>query len=313
MEPVTTGVSVAMWVAFWVIVLAALFIDLAVMNKHKGHVSIKEAAVMVSAWISLALLFGGAIWLFEGPRHALEFYTGYVLEYSLSIDNMFVFIMIFGYFAVPHDLQPKVLLWGILGAVAMRFLFIFVGVQLISAFAWMIYVFGALLIFTAVKMLLQKEDDKFDPSQSFILKVFKKIMPIKTDYHGENFFIKENAKWFATPLFAALLVIEMSDVIFAIDSIPAILGITQDTFLVYSSNIFAIIGLRSLYFLLSGMAGKFPYLKYGISVILFFVGVKMIVSHFVKIPVPASLGIIVFILAVSMLASKFFPPKENAN
>ena len=313
MEPVTTGVSVAMWVAFWVIVLAALFIDLAVMNKHKGHVSIKEAAVMVSAWISLALLFGGGIWLFEGPRHALEFYTGYVLEYSLSIDNMFVFIMIFGYFAVPNDLQPKVLLWGILGAVAMRFLFIFVGVQLISAFAWMIYVFGALLIFTAVKMLLQKEDDKFDPSQSFILKVFKKIMPIKTDYHGENFFIKENAKWFATPLFAALLVIEMSDVIFAIDSIPAILGITQDTFLVYSSNIFAIIGLRSLYFLLSGMAGKFPYLKYGISVILFFVGVKMIVSHFVKIPVPASLGIIVFILAVSMLASKFFPPKENAN
>ena len=313
MEPVTTGVSVAMWVAFWVIVLAALFIDLAVMNKHKGHVSIKEAAVMVSAWISLALLFGGAIWLFEGPRHALEFYTGYVLEYSLSIDNMFVFIMIFGYFAVPNDLQPKVLLWGILGAVAMRFLFIFVGVQLISAFAWMIYVFGALLIFTAVKMLMQKEDDKFDPSQSFILKVFKKIMPIKTDYHGENFFIKENAKWFATPLFAALLVIEMSDVIFAIDSIPAILGITQDTFLVYSSNIFAIIGLRSLYFLLSGMAGKFPYLKYGISVILFFVGVKMIVSHFVKIPVPASLGIIVFILAVSMLASKFFPPKENAN
>ncbi len=313
MEPVTTGVSVAMWIAFWVIVLAALFIDLAVMNKHKGHVSIKEAAVMVSAWISLALLFGVAIWLFEGPRHALEFYTGYVLEYSLSIDNMFVFIMIFGYFAVPNDLQPKVLLWGILGAVAMRFLFIFVGVQLISAFAWMIYVFGALLIFTAVKMLMQKEDDKFDPSESFILKVFKKIMPIKTDYHGENFFIKENAKWFATPLFAALLVIEMSDVIFAIDSIPAILGITQDTFLVYSSNIFAIIGLRSLYFLLSGMAGKFPYLKYGISVILFFVGVKMIVSHFVKIPVPASLGIIVFILAVSMLASKFFPPKETAN
>lgn len=313
MEPVTTGVSIAMWIAFWVIVLTALFIDLAVMNKHKGHVSIKEAAVMVSAWISLALLFGVAIWLFEGPRHALEFYTGYILEYSLSIDNMFVFIMIFGYFAVPHDLQPKVLLWGILGAVAMRFLFIFVGVQLISAFAWMIYVFGALLIFTAIKMLMQKEDDKFDPSESFILKVFKKIMPIKTDYHGENFFIKEKAKWFATPLFAALLVIEMSDVIFAIDSIPAILGITQDTFLVYSSNIFAIIGLRSLYFLLSGMAGKFPYLKYGISVILFFVGVKMIVSHFVKIPVPASLGIIVFILAVSMLASKFFPPKETAN
>ncbi len=312
MEPVTTTVSVAMWVAFWIVVLAALFIDLAVLNKHQGHVSIKEAAVMVTAWISLAALFGGAIWLFEGPRHALEFYTGYILEYSLSIDNMFVFIMIFSYFAVPHDLQPKVLLWGILGAVVMRFIFIFVGVQLISAFAWMIYVFGALLIFTAAKMLLQKEDEKMDPGNSFILRVFKKIMPIKTDYHGNNFFVKENAKWLATPLFAALLVIEMSDVIFAVDSIPAVLGITRDTFLVYSSNIFAIIGLRSLYFLLSGMAGRFPYLKYGISVILFFVGVKMIISHYVKIPVPLSLGVIVAILALSILASKVFPPKETA-
>ncbi len=312
MEPVTTTVSVAMWVAFWIVVLAALFIDLAVLNKHKGHVSIKEAALMVTAWVSLAALFGGAIWLFEGPRHALEFYTGYILEYSLSIDNMFVFIMIFGYFAVPHDLQPKVLLWGILGAVVMRFIFIFVGVQLISAFAWMIYVFGALLIFTAAKMLLQKEDEQMDPGKSFILRVFKRIMPIKTDYHGENFFVKENAKWFATPLFAALLVIEMSDVIFAVDSIPAVLGITRDTFLVYSSNIFAIIGLRSLYFLLSGMAGRFPYLKYGISIILFFVGVKMIVSHYVKIPVPLSLGVIVAILALSILASKVFPPKETA-
>ena len=176
----------------------------------------------------------------------------------------------------------------------------------------MIYVFGALLIFTAAKMLLQKEDEKMDPGNSFILKVFKKIMPIKTDYHGNNFFVKENAKWFATPLFAALLVIEMSDVIFAIDSIPAVLGITRDTFLVYSSNIFAIIGLRSLYFLLSGMAGRFPYLKYGISVILFFVGVKMLISHHVKVPVPLSLGVIVCILALSIFASKIFPPKEQA-
>lgn len=313
MEPVSTAVSAAMWIAFWAVVLTALFIDLAVLNKHKGHVSVKEAAVMVCAWISLAALFGGAIWLFEGPRHALEFYTGYVLEYSLSIDNMFVFIMIFGYFAVPHDLQPKVLLWGILGAVLMRFLFIFAGVKLLSAFSWMIYVFGALLVFTAVKMLSQKEDEQIDPGNSFILKIFKKIMPIKTDYHGENFFVKENAKWFATPLFAALLVIEMSDVIFAVDSIPAVLGITRDTFLVYSSNIFAIIGLRSLYFLLSGLAGKFPYLKYGISVILLFVGVKMLASHYVHIPVPLSLGVIVGVLALSAVASKLFPPREKAS
>ena len=309
MEPVTTTVSVAMWIAFWVIVLAALFIDLAVLNKHHGKVSMKEAALMVCAWVSLALLFGGAIWLVEGPRHALEFYTGYVLEYSLSVDNMFVFIMIFGYFAIPHNLQPKALLWGILGAVILRFMFIFLGIQLISLFSWTIYVFGALLIFTAAKMLLQKEDDNFDPSQSFILKLLRKVMPIKTDYHGENFFVLEAGKRMATPLLAAVMVIEMSDLIFAVDSIPAVLSITQDTFLVYSSNIFAIIGLRSLYFLLSGMAGKFPYLKYGISVILFFVGVKMLLSHFLPIPIVASLGVIVGILTLSVLASKIFPPK----
>ena len=307
MEPVSTSVSIAMWIAFWVTVIAALFIDLTVLNKHHGHVSVKEAGVMVAAWVSLAILFGGAIWLFEGPNHALEFYTGYVLEYSLSVDNMFVFILIFGYFAIPHELQPKALLWGILGAVVLRFIFIFVGVQLISMFAWTIYVFGALLIFTASKMLLQKEDDNFDPGQSFILKIFKKMMPLKTDYHGENFFVKDGAKWFATPLFAAVLVIEMSDLIFAVDSIPAVLSITQDTFLVYSSNIFAIIGLRSLYFLLSGMAGKFPYLKYGISVILFFVGVKMLLSNVFHIPVLASLGVIVGVLTISILASKWWP------
>lgn len=309
MEPVTTTVSVAMWIAFWVIVLAALFIDLAVLNKHHGKVSMKEAALMVCAWVSLALLFGGAIWLVEGPRHALEFYTGYVLEYSLSVDNMFVFIMIFGYFAIPHNLQPKALLWGIVGAVILRFMFIFLGVQLISLFSWTIYVFGALLIFTAAKMLLQKEDDNFDPSQSFILKLLRKVMPIKTDYHGENFFVLEAGKRMSTPLLAAVMVIEMSDLIFAVDSIPAVLSITQDTFLVYSSNIFAIIGLRSLYFLLSGMAGKFPYLKYGISVILFFVGVKMLLSHFLPIPIVASLGVIVGILTLSVLSSKIFPPK----
>lgn len=311
MEPVSTSVSIGLWIAFWVTVVVALFVDLTVLNKHHGHVSIKEAAVMVCAWVSLALLFGGAIWLLEGAQHALAFYTGYVLEYSLSIDNMFVFILIFSYFAIPHDLQPKALLWGILGAVALRFVFIFVGVQLISLFSWTIYVFGLLLIFTATKMLLQKEDDEFDPSQSLPLKIMRKFIPLKTDYHGENFFIKEGAKWFATPLFAAVLVIEMSDLIFAVDSIPAVLSITQDTFLVYSSNIFAIIGLRSLYFLLSGMAGKFPYLKYGISVILFFVGVKMLLSHYIKIPILASLAVIVGLLALSILAGKIFPPRAK--
>ena len=311
MESVTSTVSFCMWLAFWATVIIALFVDLTVLNKHHGHVSIKEAGMMVCAWVSLALLFGGAIWLFEGPNHALAFYTGYVLEYSLSIDNMFVFILIFGYFAIPHDLQPKALLWGILGAVALRFMFIFVGVQLISLFSWTIYVFGALLIFTATKMLLQKEDDNFDPSDSLPLKILRKFMPLKTDYHGENFFIKEAGKWFATPLFAAVLVIEMSDLIFAVDSIPAVLSITQDTFLVYSSNIFAIIGLRSLYFLLSGMAGKFPYLKYGIYIILFFVGVKMLLSHYVKIPITASLAVIVGVLVLSILVGKILPAQTE--
>lgn len=311
MEPVTTTVSVVMWIAFWAVVITALFIDLAVLNKHHGHVSIKDAGIMVCAWVTLALLFGGAIALAEGTGHALEFFTGYVLEYSLSVDNMFVFILIFGYFAIPHEHQPKALLWGILGAVALRFLFIFIGVKLISAFAWTIYVFGALLVFTAAKMLLQKEDDGFDPGQSFILKIFKKIMPVKTDDKSGAFFIKEAGKRFATPLFAAVLVIEMSDLIFAADSIPAVLSITQDTFLVYSSNIFAIIGLRSLYFLLSGMAGKFPYLKYGISVILFFVGAKMLLSHHVHIPVLLSLGVIVGILALSILAGKWLPARTE--
>lgn len=309
MEPVSTTVSVAMWVAFWVVVLAALFVDLTVLNKHHGKVSIKEAACMVGVWVSLAVLFGGAIWLAEGPQHALEFYTGYVLEYSLSVDNMFVFILIFSYFAIPHELQPKALLWGVLGAVILRFAFIFLGVKLISLFSWTIYIFGALLIFTAIKMLLQKEDDTFDPTKSTALKILQKFFPLKTDYHGENFFVVENAKRFATPLLAAVVVIEMSDLIFAVDSIPAVLSITQDTFLVYSSNIFAIIGLRSLYFLLSGMAGKFPYLKYGISVILAFVGVKMLLSHVLHVPVVVSLGVIVGLLALSVLASKIFPPK----
>ena len=232
MEPVTTTVSAIMWVAFWVTVLAALFVDLTVLNKHHGKVSMKEAALMVCAWVTLAALFGGAIWLAEGPRHALEFYTGYVLEYSLSVDNMFVFIMIFGYFAIPSHLQPKALLWGILGAVILRFAFIFLGVKLISMFSWTMYVFGALLVFTAAKMLFQKEDDSFDPGNSFVLKTLKKIMPLKTDYHGENFFVIENAKRFATPLLAAVVVIEMSGLIFAVDAIPAVLSITQGTFLV---------------------------------------------------------------------------------
>jgi tellurite resistance protein TerC len=294
-----------MWVVFWIIVTGALFIDLVVMNKHHGRITIKEALLMVSAWVSLALLFGCSVWLTLGGTKALEYFTGYVIEYSLSIDNMFVFIMIFTYFAVPAEHQPKVLLWGILGALVMRFLFIFVGVALITKFTWMIYIFGAFLIYTAAKMLMHKEDDGYDPGKMPVLKLFKKIMPLKDNYHGGNFFTRDAGKLFATPLFATLIVIEASDLIFAVDSIPAVLSITHDTFIVYTSNIFAIIGLRSLYFLLSGMTGKFEYLKYGIAVVLGFVGVKMLISHFYHVPAWASLAVIAAFLTASILPSVF--------
>ncbi len=292
-----------MWIVFWVVVAAALFVDLVIMNKHHGKVTIKEAVVMVCAWVSLAALFGAAVWLLFGHQKGLEFFTGYIIEYSLSIDNMFVFIMIFTYFAVPAEHQPKVLIWGILGAVLLRFVFIFIGVSLITNFKFMVYIFGALLIYTAIKMLMHNEEEGFDPSKNPMLKLLKKIMPIKQDYHGDNFFIRENAKLFATPLFATVLVIEGSDLIFAVDSIPAVLSVTHDTFIVYTSNIFAIIGLRSLYFLLSGMAGKFEYLKYGIAVVLAFVGVKMMISHYYHLPTWASLSAIVLILGAAVIAS----------
>lgn len=301
-----------MWLVFWAVIAIALFIDLVVVKHHHGKVSIKEASLMVAAWVSLAALFGGAIWLALGQANALEFFTGYVIEYSLSIDNMFVFIMIFSYFAVPPENQPKVLVWGILGAVVMRFIFIFIGVQLITKFTFMIYIFGALLVYTAFKMLKGQEDN-FDPSKMPVLKFMKKLMPLKDNYHGDNFFIKQAGKIFATPLFATLLVIETSDLIFAIDSIPAVLSITQDTFLVYSSNIFAIVGLRSLYFLLAGMAGKFEYLKYGIAAVLVFVGIKMMISRFCHFPTLLSLLVIVVLLSIAVIASVLHSKKQKHN
>ena len=291
-----------LWILFWVVVIIALGLDLFILNKHHGHVSIKDASVMVVAWVTLALCFGGIIWFASGLQSALEFFTGYIIEYSLSIDNMFVFIMIFTYFAVPKDHQPKVLLWGILGAVVMRFIFIFIGVQLITRFTFMIYIFGAILIYTAIKMLAGKEE-QIDPSQNPVLKLFKKIIPVNDKVHDGNFFCRENGKLFATTLLATVVVIEASDLVFAVDSIPAVLAVTQDTFIVYTSNIFAIIGLRSLYFLLAGMAGKFEYLKYGIAAVLAFVGGKMLISHYYKMPTLISLLTIIIILGIAIAAS----------
>ena len=300
----------SLWILFWVVVITALGLDLFILNKHHGHVSIKDASVMVAAWVTLAFCFGGVIWFASGAQSALEFFTGYVIEYSLSIDNMFVFIMIFTYFAVPKDHQPKVLLWGILGAVIMRFIFIFIGVQLITRFTFMIYIFGAILIYTAIKMLVGK-DEQIDPSKNLVLKLLKKIIPINEKVHNGDFFCRENGKLFATTLLATVVVIEASDLVFAVDSIPAVLAVTQDTFIVYTSNIFAIIGLRSLYFLLSGMAGKFEYLKYGIAAVLAFVGVKMLISHYYKMPTVISLLTIVLILSIAISASVIKNKKLN--
>ena len=294
-----------LWIVFWIVVVLALFIDLVVLNKHHGKVSIKEALVMVCAWVSLALVFGGAIWWVHGSTQALEYITGYLIEYSLSIDNMFVFIMIFAFFAVPKDYQPKVLLWGILGAVIMRFIFIFVGIQLITKFSFMIYLFGAFLIYTAIKMLVHKEEENKDLSKMPLLKLAKKIIPFKDTYNNDNFFTKESGKLFATPLLACVFVIEGSDLIFALDSIPAVLSITQDTFIVYTSNIFAIIGLRSLYFLLAGMASKFEYLKYGIALVLAFVGLKMLLASVLHIPIWLSLLVIATILTGTIIISLY--------
>ena len=292
-----------MWVAFWVIVITALFIDLVILNKHHGDVTMKEAAVTVCVWVGLALFFGAAIYFVFTPEKALEYVTAYVVEYSLSIDNMFVFLMIFSYFAVPKHHQPKVLMYGIIGAVFLRFLFIFAGVQLVNAFAWLIYIFGAVLIFTAVKMITKK-DKETDPSKNIAYKMLKKIYPLKPDHGTDKFFLRENGVLYATPMLAAVVVIEMSDIVFAIDSIPAVLSISRDTFIVYTSNIFAIIGLRSLYFLLSNLASQFRFLQYGVAVILFFVGIKMLISHFYHFPAAASLAVIISILAASIIISK---------
>ncbi|MDR1941879.1 MAG: TerC/Alx family metal homeostasis membrane protein [Endomicrobium sp.] len=296
-----------MWILFWLVVTVSLFVDLVILNKHQGEISMKEAAVMVCVWVGIALSFGGVIYMVLGGQKALEYVTGYIVEYSLSVDNMFVFLMIFSYFAIPKRFQPKVLIYGIAGAVILRFLFVFVGVQLINAFAWVIYVFGAVLIFTAVKMIV-KHDEEINPENNVAYKILKKIFPFRANVSTGAFFIRDfSAKGskvlYATPMLAAVAVVEMSDIIFAVDSIPAVLSISRDTFIVYTSNIFAIVGLRSLYFLLSNLASKFKYLQYGVAVILFFVGLKMLAAHFVHVPTLASLGVIIFILALSAALS----------
>ena len=295
-------VSVYVWAGFIVFVLAMLALDLGVFNRKSHAISMKEAGIWTAVWISLALVFNVAIYFWQGRTAALEFLTGYLIEKALSVDNLFVFALIFTMFAVPAKFQHRVLFWGVLGALLMRGVFIGAGAALLDRFHWLIYVMGAFLVFTGIKLAVQKET-AVHPDRNPLVRLASKIMPVTKEYHGERFFVRLNGVLAATPLFLVLLVVESTDVVFAVDSIPAIFAVTQDPFLVYTSNVFAILGLRSLYFLLAGALDKFHYLKPALAVILSFVGVKMLVSSFYKIPVAVSLGVIAGLLAVAVIAS----------
>jgi len=299
-----------LWTGFIVFVFIMLALDLGVFHRKSHEVKIREALIWSAVWISLALIFNYGIFIFMGKEKAIEFLTGYVIEKSLSIDNLFVFIMVFTYFNVEPKYQHKILFWGILGALIMRAIFIFAGVALISMFHWIIYVFGGFLIFTGIKMLFHK-DEKLDPNKNPLVIIFKKFFPVTQEMHGSKFFVKINARTVATPLFIVLLVIEFTDLIFAVDSIPAILAISKDTFIIFTSNVFAILGLRALYFALAGITKYFYYLKYGLSAILVFVGIKMIMAEFYKIPIVYSLLSILGILLISILFSIVFPKNDK--
>jgi len=298
-----------LWASFNVFVLAMLALDLGVFHRKAHVVSLKESLTWTLVWIGLALAFNAGVWHYAGSTKALEFFTGYLIEKSLSVDNVFVFALLFSYFAVPPLFQHKVLFWGILGALIMRAIMIVAGAALIAKFAWIIYVFGGFLILTGIKMIVKREEE-IHPERNPVVKWFKRLIPVTPDYRGDKFFVRENGIRMATPLFVVLLLVEISDVIFAVDSIPAIFAVTKDPFIVYTSNVFAILGLRSLYFALAGVMDKFHYLKVGLGVVLTFVGVKMILAHTAwKIDTLVSLGVIVAILATSAVWSLAKPKK----
>jgi tellurite resistance protein TerC len=296
------------WIFFNVFVLIMLALDLGVFHRKSHEVSVKEALTWTFIWIFLSLIFNVIIYFWKGQQQALEYFTGYLVEKALSVDNIFVFIMIFTYFQIPTKYQHKVLFWGIIGALIMRVIFIFAGVALLERFHFTIYIFGALLIFTGIKMF-NHNSSKIDPNKNPVLKFFKKFMPVTQTLHEDKFFTKIDGRRFATPLFLVLILIETTDLIFAVDSIPAILAITQDQFIVYTSNVFAILGLRSLYFALAGVIHRFWLLSYGLAVVLIFVGIKMMLIDFYKIPIEWSLLFIAMIITASIFLSLKFKKK----
>jgi len=310
----------AFWIGFNLFVLAVLALDLGVFHKKSEAVTLKNALAWSVVWISLAFGFCVVVYFWHGKQASLEFLTGYLIEQSLSVDNLFVFLVLFQYFKVPAEYQHKVLFWGIIGALVMRLAFILAGVALINRFHWIIYAFGVLLIYTGIKLAFQDENE-VDPEHNPALKLARRFLPMTTHYEQDRFFIQREGRRWATPLFAVLIVVETTDVMFAVDSIPAVLAITRDAFIVYTSNVFAILGLRSMYFALSGLLEYFEYLNYGLAAILVFVGTKMLLSneslvlggirlHY-KIPIGVSLGVVAGLLALSIIASLLFAPKKQ--
>ena len=294
--------SPALWAGFTLFVLAMLALDLGVFHRHSHRVSFKEALTWSCVWIGLAGLFAVGVQIWFGTEKALEFATGYVIEKALSVDNIFVIVVLFGSFGVPAMYQHRVLFWGILGALVMRALFIVAGAALLDRFHWIIYVFGALLALTGVKLMLQRDQEPH-PERNPLFLFCKRLVPSTSQYHGDKFWVREAGRVVATPLFLVLMAVEATDLVFAVDSIPAIFAVTNDPFIVYTSNIFAILGLRSMYFLLADVVTKFRYLKVGLALILLFVGAKMVLMDVYKVPIGASLGVIAAILAGSILAS----------
>ncbi len=303
-------VPTSFWIGFFVLIGTLLALDLGVFNRKVHVVSVREAGMWTAVWVSLGLLFNLGIWYFFGGEAGLTFLTGYLIEYSLSIDNIFVFVLVFGAFGVPPQYQHRVLFWGVLGAVIMRGIMIFAGVALIERFEWIMYLFGAFLVFAGVRMLLEKDDGGMDMQNNRLLRWVRRVLPITEHYEGQKFFTRHAGKLMATPLLLVLIVVEVTDLVFAVDSIPAIFAITTEPFIVFTSNIFAILGLRSLYFLLAGIIHRFVYLKTGLAVILGFVGIKMLIADFWHMPTLLSLGVIVGTLAISVIASLLATPKE---
>lgn len=299
-----------MWAVFGAAVIFLLVLDLGVFQRKSHVIGIKEALGWSAFWIGLALLFNLGIWYELGRGPALEYFTGWVLEKSLSVDNLFVFLLVFSYFRVPREYQHKVLFWGIAGALVMRAVFIGAGIVLIQRFDWMVYVFGAFLVYTGFKLAFGK-DEEVDPGRNPVIKVVRRFIPVSDAYDGGRFFTVVNGKRVATPLFVVLVVIESTDVVFAVDSIPTILSITQDPFIVYSSNVFAILGLRALYFALAALADLFHYLKQGLAVILVFVGVKMLLANHYHLPTWLALGFIASVLTASIVASRLWPKMDE--